>query len=183
MFAAWATLANALKSGTLYLGLPIVSTSARQYVMTSQAHTNPSGTLVNRLGKVFRIVSLDEPKLDSEPLEKHFELVVRPAIQVGSRQNVVAGFGNGRNRQKLGRLATARGYSSNASFQRGETFLKDVDGGVVDARVDNNWSASQLIRGQSSTYSPLLSDQRGPPRAASLERHRTRSGRLARREI
>jgi hypothetical protein len=72
------------------------------------------GLDVERLGlrrrspsEVLRIVALDELHADAEPRERHLELVVGAAVEVAGRDDVVAGLGDGGDRQELRRLAGA----------------------------------------------------------------------------
>ena len=62
---------------------------------------DPSGTVVDELGKVFGLVAFDETELDAPALEEDFELVVRPAVKVRGGDDVVTGFGNRREDHKL----------------------------------------------------------------------------------
>jgi hypothetical protein len=81
-------------------------------------------------GNVLGVVALDKLGGDAEALERDLELVVGAAVQVGRRDDVVAGLGEGREGEELGGLAGGGGQSSNAAFKGCYPLLEDIDGGL-----------------------------------------------------
>lgn len=79
-------------------------------------------------GNVLGVVALDKLGGDAVALERDLELVVGAAVQVGGRDDVVAGLGEGSEGEELGGLARGGGQSSSAAFKGCYPLLEDIDG-------------------------------------------------------
>ena len=79
-----------------------------------------------RAGKGIRVRSVNEPRLNADLLEGIGKEVPRPAVEVGGRDDIVAGTGEGEDRiggRRLGRRNRKRG---NAAFDGRKALLKGV---------------------------------------------------------
>lgn len=105
------------------------------------------GLVVDGSRNVVGVVAVDELGLDAQAGEEHLELVVRAAVQVGGRNNVVAGMCQSKDGERLRRLATARGNSSYSALESSDPLLENVDGGAVrGARVSTPFPCPQPSR-------------------------------------
>jgi hypothetical protein len=61
--------------------------------------------IINGSCNVLRLVTIDKLGLDAQTREEDLELVVSAAVEVGSRDDVVAGVGEGADGKELSSLA------------------------------------------------------------------------------
>lgn len=88
------------------------------------------GAVVDGGGEVLGRVALDELGLDAEAGQQHLELVVRPAVEVRRRDDVVAGAREGRDRNELCGLARRRRERRHAALEGRDALLEDIDRGL-----------------------------------------------------
>ena len=86
--------------------------------------------VVNRLLKLLRVLALDEFGADAQAWKEDFELVVRAAVEVRGRDDVVAGMREGRDRHELRGLAGRGGDGGDAAFEGRDALFEDVDCGL-----------------------------------------------------
>lgn len=89
------------------------------------------GLVVDRGGNVLGLVAGDELGRDAEAGQDDLELVVGAAVEVGGRDNVVAGVGEGSDRQELRGLTGGSGDGGDTALEGSDTLLEDVDGGLA----------------------------------------------------
>jgi len=94
------------------------------------------GPVADGGGEVVGVAAADERRVDAESAQRHVELHVGAAVQPGGRDDVIAGAGQGREGEELGRLSAGGGHRPDAALQVRHPFLEHVDGGVRDPRVD-----------------------------------------------
>ncbi|MNZ66269.1 hypothetical protein D3C78_844880 [compost metagenome] len=94
------------------------------------------GALVDQRFQCGDVVMGCEARLDAEARQGVRQQVVSPAIQLGHRDDVVAGLGDGLDR--IGDRRHARGHRQrpDATFQRSDAFLQHGVGRVHDPRID-----------------------------------------------
>lgn len=143
MWCWCARSAKALMSGTLRSQLQAIDRTAGKLTCTlgSQSspdlasplpphsgihsiRTNTPRLIVNDSGKVLRVVPFNEAELDAKALEEDFELVERPSIQVRRRDDVVARFRDGREREELPSAAVPPSLKREALH----TYLRGLSG-------------------------------------------------------
>lgn len=88
------------------------------------------GVVVDGGGEVLGRVALDELGLDAEAGQQHLELVVRAAVQVRRRDDVVAGARERRDRHELRGLAGRRRERRHAALEGCDPLLEDIDRGL-----------------------------------------------------
>ena len=121
---AWAASAMAPMSGTSSRGIADGLDVVRL------------GAVVRLRDEVLRRVALDPAHLDPEAGQGVLEQVVRPAVQAGGRDEVVARTGEVEDRQRLGRLPRREAQRGDPALDRGDALLEDVRGRVHDPGVD-----------------------------------------------
>lgn len=84
------------------------------------------GLVVDGRSNVFRLVAVYKLGLYPKPGQKHFELVICAAVQVGRRDNIVAGVCERVDGHKLGALARGSGQGSDAAFEGGNALFEYV---------------------------------------------------------
>lgn len=94
------------------------------------------GLVVNGSSNIFRLVSLHELGRDSQPREHHLELIVRAAIQIAGRDNIVTGMREGRDGHELRGLARGCGNGGNTALQGCDALFKDIYCRVHYATID-----------------------------------------------
>lgn len=102
------------------------------------------GTIINGSSEILWLVTLDKLGVDSQTGEEDLELVVRAAIQVTGRHNVITRMGQSRNGHELSRLARGSSNSSNTTLESGDTLFKDIDRGLIV--VWGSWSGTWWSR-------------------------------------
>ena len=85
------------------------------------------GLVVDGCRDVLGLVAVYKLGLDAEPREQHLELVVGSTVEVGSGDDVVTGVGQSSDGHELRTLAGGAGHSGDASLQRSNSLLKDID--------------------------------------------------------
>ena len=90
------------------------------------------GRAAERLG----IARIDEAGLDAELLQRLREQRPRAAVEIGRRDDVVAGLGEVQHRIGGGRLPRGDRESRSAAFERRDAGLERVPGWVLDAGID-----------------------------------------------
>jgi hypothetical protein len=81
------------------------------------------------------VVAVDKLGLDAEARQEDLELVVRAAVQVGRRHDIVAGVGERRKSDELRALAGRGRQRRHAALEGRDALLEDVDGGLSAPRV------------------------------------------------
>jgi len=94
------------------------------------------GVLLHGLAEVLGIVAVDERDLDAELGQGVVEEVVGAAVELGDRDDVVAGAGDVEDGRRDRRLTRRMGEGARAAFERREALLEDVRRRVHDAGVD-----------------------------------------------
>lgn len=97
-------LGNGLEVGDAVLGV------------ANALNVDSLGVVVNRSGKLIKVVDIDKLGLDSQTGEEHLELVVGAAVQVRGGNNVVTGVGQGVDCDELGTLAGRSCQCRSAAF-------------------------------------------------------------------
>jgi hypothetical protein len=88
------------------------------------------GLVVDGGRNVLGLVAVDELGGDAEARKQHLELVVRAAVEVGRRHDVVARVRQRRNGHELRGLPGRGSDGSHAALERRDSLLKDIDGGA-----------------------------------------------------
>ena len=88
------------------------------------------GLVVDGGGQLLGLVSVDELGGDTQTGQDDLELVIGAAVEVGGRNDVVAGVGEGRDGEELGGLAGGGGKGSDTALKGGNALLKDIDRGT-----------------------------------------------------
>lgn len=128
-----------------------------------------AGAVVGGPGEVLRVVMADEADLDPELLQRLGQEGHRAAIEIGRGDDVVAGPGDVGERDEGRRLPRGERQRRGAAFERGEPFLEDVLGRVLDAGID----LSDLLQGEEAgSVGGVLELERG----VLVDRHRHRAG-------
>jgi hypothetical protein len=82
------------KSGTLYFGLPMLSSytfiSQYSYLTNSKTHINRLCLIINRTLEIFRLIPIHKLCVYAHARQHDFELVVRASIQIRRGYDVVA---------------------------------------------------------------------------------------------
>ena len=94
------------------------------------------GLVVDQRFQGGNVVVRGEAGLDAEARQGVGQQVVGAAIQLGHRDDVVTGFGDGLDRIGDGRHAGGHGQRADATFQRRHALFEHGVGRVHDARVD-----------------------------------------------
>lgn len=102
----------------------------------NRLHIHRLGPLIDRLLEIRRRVARHELGVHAQPRHEDLELVVRAAVEIGRRDDVVAGVAERRDRHELGGLAGRGGQGGHTPLEGGDALLEHVDGGVHHARVD-----------------------------------------------
>jgi len=84
--------------------------------VTNALDVDSLGLVVNGSGELLGVVNVDKLGCDAKPREHNLELVVRAAVQVGRRDDVVPGMGQGSKGHELSRLARSRRYGRNTAL-------------------------------------------------------------------
>ena len=82
------------------------------------------------------VVAVGEPYLDTETAQGDFELIVRAAVDVRGADDVVAGFGEVADGQKLRRQARCGRYGRRAAFERRNAVFEYGRRRIGQSRVD-----------------------------------------------
>lgn len=90
--------------------------------------------VVDILGKIGRVIAVDEADLDAKALEEDLELVVRPPVQTRGRDDVVASLGERSDRLELRGLPARRGDGRHTALKRRDALLKDLDSGLCETQ-------------------------------------------------
>ena len=122
--ASFATSATAAMSSTSSRGLPMASPNSMRV----------RGVTASRQAPV--VGRVDEGRLDAEAGERHGELVVAPAVEVGRRHDVVAGIEQRHEGHRLGGQLAGGGQRADAALEAGHALLEHRRGRVHDPRVD-----------------------------------------------
>mmetsp|Transcript_7671 Transcript_7671/g.32595 ORF Transcript_7671/g.32595 Transcript_7671/m.32595 type:complete len:359 (+) Transcript_7671:455-1531(+) len=99
-------------------------------------HVDGFGVSVDESFEGLRFVVLGELHVDPQTRQRHFELVIRPAVQRRRRHDVVPHLADGRDREELRGHTRGDRDRADATLQRGDALLEHVVRGVHDARVD-----------------------------------------------
>src|SRR6185503_3356137 len=94
------------------------------------------GVLLQRPPEVLGLGGIDEGGLDAELLQVDVQQRVRPAVERGSGNDVVAGAAQREDRRHLGGLAGGAGERGTPGFDRGHALLEHRHRRVGDARID-----------------------------------------------
>ena len=94
------------------------------------------GALVDQRFQCGDVIVCGEAGLDAETRQGVGQQVVGAAVELGHRDDVVAGFGHGLDGVGNGGHAGGDGQCADAAFQRRHAFLEHGVGRVHDARVD-----------------------------------------------
>ncbi|MCY1425350.1 hypothetical protein D9M71_411370 [compost metagenome] len=94
------------------------------------------GTRVDQRFEGGDIVMGREAGVDSHAWQGVRQQVVGAAVQLGHRDDIVAGFGDGLDGVGDSRHTRGDGQRANPAFQGGHALLEHVVGGVHDARID-----------------------------------------------
>lgn len=84
--------------------------------------------LVDGSGQVLGLVASDELGLDAVAGKHDLELVVGSAVEVGGRDNVVTGVGEGGDGHELSGLAGGSGDGGNTALEGSHALLEDING-------------------------------------------------------
>ena len=99
---------------------------------------------LHRGGEVGGLVAGDERGRDAEAGERSLEQRAGAAVQLGRRDDVVAGLAQRADDEELGRLPAGRRDRTDAAFEAGHPLLERGDGRVADAGVD----VAELLQGE-----------------------------------
>ena len=95
-----------------------------------------AGARVGGAAEILGIGGVDEADLDPLVLQRVGEQVPGAAVEVGRRDDVVAGAGEVLQRQRARRLTARHRQRGDAAFERRDALLQHVVGRVHDARID-----------------------------------------------
>ena len=98
--------------------------------IANRLHIHSLCPVVNQPSKVCRIIAGDEFGLNAEAGKEDFELVIRAAVKVRCRDDVIARFSQCADGHELGSLAGRSCDCGDATFKSGHAFFKDGKGGL-----------------------------------------------------
>ena len=94
------------------------------------------GILVDDLGEIGGIRGIHEPDLDAEPGQGVLKQRMGPAVEVGTRDNVLPGLGDAGHGIEHRGHAGSRAYGSGRAVNGGQAFFQHIRGGVHQPGVD-----------------------------------------------
>lgn len=103
--------------------------------VSNSLHIDCLGAIINSSSNILCTIAIHKLGLNAQPRQKDLELVVGTAVEVAGSDNVVAGVGQGRDGHELGCLAGRSCNSGNTTFESGDAFFEDVDGGLASLVV------------------------------------------------
>jgi hypothetical protein len=90
-------------------------------------------------------VAVDELGRDAEAGEEHLELVVRAAVEVGCRDDVVAAVGKRRDGHELRGLTGGGSHRSDTALESSDSLLKDIDRGAEGVSFADHYLAAHVV--------------------------------------
>ena len=130
--------------GDLGDGLELGHVVAR---VTDAFDVDSLGLVVDGGRDVLGAVAVDELGRDAEAREEHLELVVRAAVEVRCRDDVVAVVGKRRDGHELCGLAGGGSHRSDTALESSDSLLKDIDRRAEDVSFPRHPVSTPLPRG------------------------------------
>src|SRR6056297_3676941 len=94
------------------------------------------GVLIDLGLKRRQVIALNKTDVNAHSGQGNLELVVGAAVKRSAGDQVVAGFGDGGDRDQLGRLPGCGCNGCDTAFQRGDALFEHVDGRIHDPGVN-----------------------------------------------
>lgn len=113
--------------------------------VTDALDVDSLGLVVDGGRDVLGAVPIDELGRDAEAREEHLELVVRAAVEVGCRDDVVATVGERRDGHELRGLAGGGSHRRDTTLEGSDSLLEDINRGAECVSLLNHCLDSRVV--------------------------------------